>query len=207
MASNTPVDDAVMSLLDEAKQQIINGDFKSALDKFNLAISQAPDQALVYLERGTLYAIMDNERKAYADFDKAIQINPNLADGYIRRGSLYHKNGDLSAALADYSKAIALGVDDPNLYNNRAEIYFELGDFASALVDYQHAHNKKPDAAMIRAGLAIALHASGDLATAQSLWRSLIQHDERYKNWNWVGKELNWRKALVTAAQGLVKSL
>lgn len=63
---------------------------------------------LVYLNRGSVYALMENYERAITDFDKAIDLQPTFALAYYDRGATYHFLGDYDKATADLEKVMEL---------------------------------------------------------------------------------------------------
>jgi tetratricopeptide (TPR) repeat protein len=123
------------------------GDYSGALDSYNQAIGQAPNNSEAYKNRGILkYRYLNDIPGAMADYTKAIELNPRSAYAYDHRGYLQaNRLNDISAALTDFNKAIEL---DPKFlwaYYNRGVLRDKkLNDTRGALADYNKAIELNP---------------------------------------------------------------
>ena len=115
--------------------------------------------------------------------------------------------GDLTGAIADYDEAIRLDPKYTAVYINRGEAKFALGQMQPALSDFERAYDLDPGYKYCIPGLAITLHALGRIEEAHRHWRAHIEKDTRYRDADWVGKELNWQPELVEEAHKLISEL
>jgi len=81
----------------------------------NIPISNNPDDAIAYNERGYRRYKKGEYFGALTDFNKAIQINPNLADAYLNRRLVNEVLGNDQLSERDLLKAIALEPDNPRV--------------------------------------------------------------------------------------------
>jgi tetratricopeptide (TPR) repeat protein len=127
-----------------AKQKA--GDDRGALADFNKAIELDPNNAVAYINRGSIKEgsfLEIIKGGALADFNKAIELDPNNAVAYYMRGKL-NRISDTGKALADFSKAIELDPKFVDAYKGRVSIkycgfFIEKGcatDIRGALADY-----------------------------------------------------------------------
>jgi Flp pilus assembly protein TadD, contains TPR repeats len=112
---------------------------------YNFAISQNPDNALMYNNRGYVKVNIGDFQEAINDYTKAIELNPNFALFYYNRGNAYSDKSDLENAIKDYDKVIELNPDDADAYNNRGIAYSDKSDFEKAIKDYDKVIELKPD--------------------------------------------------------------
>jgi tetratricopeptide (TPR) repeat protein len=82
-----------------------------------------------------------------------------------------------------------------------------LKQYQLALSDFQKSLDLRPGYYFALAGLAITYHALGQVEEARRLWNELIAEDSRYRDAEWVKKELNWVDALVEEARKLIAKL
>jgi tetratricopeptide (TPR) repeat protein len=144
---------------------------------------------------------------AIADYTEAIRLNPGYVYAYNNRGNTRAKQGDMTGAIADYDKAIALNPDYAEAYSNRAEAYFALKRVEKALADFKRANELGLDHPITMGGLAITHHAMGKVDEARRLWGELLKQDARYRDVEWVQKELNWPEPLVEEVRKLIAGL
>ncbi len=81
----------------------------------SLPISNNPDDAIAYNERGYRRYKRGEYFGALTDFNKAIQINPNLADAYLNRRLVNEVLGNDKLSERDLLKAITLDPDNPRV--------------------------------------------------------------------------------------------
>lgn len=110
-------------------------EFQAAHETFDKAASIAPDNSIIYEERGNFLI----EQKAYpdalADLHKLVALLPEDFYVYAIRADLLGIMEDWGNALADYSKAIELNPYYSDLYSYRAEVKEKLGDLEGAATD------------------------------------------------------------------------
>ncbi len=85
------------------------------LNVSSIPISNNPDDAIAYNERGYRRYKKGEYFGALTDFNKAIQINPNLADAYLNRRLVNEVLGNDQLSERDLLKAIALEPDNPRV--------------------------------------------------------------------------------------------
>jgi len=120
-----------------------------ALDICTDAIERAwathSQQALAYVDRGTLYRVRGENQQALADFSSAIKDNPSLAAAYNDRGATYSALHLPAEAVRDYTQALALHADNAaQVLFNRALAYEDQGDMKQAYIDYRAAADMQP---------------------------------------------------------------
>jgi tetratricopeptide (TPR) repeat protein len=77
-----------------------------ALDSYNQAIGQAPNNSEAYKNRGILkYRYLNDIPGAMADYTKSIELNPGYANAYYQRGLLKKRLKDLAGAIKDRQEA------------------------------------------------------------------------------------------------------
>jgi tetratricopeptide (TPR) repeat protein len=184
-----------------------DGDLSGAIADYSHAIRLDPRFAYAYYCRGRAMSELGDFDNAIASFTQAIRLNSQNPDYHLHRGLAHHYTGKLEAAIADYTEALRLDPQDALNFKYRAEAHFALKQFDRALSDFQQVNNVFPAYNMILVGLAITHHALGQNDQAIQLWETLITQDSRYKDADWVGKELNWAAPLTEEARKLVAKL
>ncbi|MEO8397207.1 MAG: tetratricopeptide repeat protein, partial [Chloroflexota bacterium] len=179
-----------------------------ALADLNEAIRLNPRFAGAYVNRGVVYFNKGNLDSAFADFNEAIRYDAKLPAAYMNRGIVFYSNDDLAGAIADFSKTIRLSSRNAEPYTNRGVAYFTAKKFDKALKDFRQANNLKPGENKMIGGLAITHYSLGQKIEAKRIWRSLVAQDQRFRDADWVGKELNWKRPeLIEAARKLIAEL
>jgi tetratricopeptide (TPR) repeat protein len=104
-----------------------------------MEIKLNPGNAIVYINRGTVYAMMKNYQKALEDYSKAIKLAPQISTVYYNRGLIFINVGNYSHSIADFSTAIRLNPQDTEAYYYRGIAYEKLGGDQQAVKDFQTA--------------------------------------------------------------------
>lgn len=115
------------------------GDYKQAIEQYNLALGVWADYANAYFSRGRTYLRMKEPQKAAQDFHQTIRIQPKRAEAYFYLGAVFLENQELEKAIEYYSKALQIDTTLAIAYNYRAEGYRRQGLTTLALEDYHQA--------------------------------------------------------------------
>ncbi len=121
----------------------------------------------------------------------------------LRAASLYHL-GDYQQAIADWDKLVQLDKQNASAYNDRGEGYFALGQYENAAADFEKALTLMPNLRNAKAGRALTHYVMGDIDQACAIWQNLIDHDKRYRDIDWVGKNLEWAEPLTNETRKLI---
>ena len=117
----------------------------SALNSFNMLLTQFPGFENGYMGRARLLLETGDTIQAKADIDKALSINKNLAPAYILRADIAINSAhDYPAAISDMDEAIKLQPREVGLYINRAFLRYNSDDYGGAMDDYDYALQLDP---------------------------------------------------------------
>lgn len=107
------------------------------------AISCAPNNGLLYLNRAVVYAQMKDYKKAIADCDAAETRSPGELSVYSIRSECYAKIGNAKAALADLHHLAAMS---PTIETrrNRGRARLAQHDYNGALEDFEWILHSAP---------------------------------------------------------------
>ncbi len=115
------------------------GDYKGAIENFNMVLIIKPDSTETYISRGFCYLNLGNLEKAIQDYDKAIEIDPKNPTAYYNRGNVLRKLGKNLLALSSYNQAINYDENNAEAYYNRGLTYQDLGNIQEAIADFSKA--------------------------------------------------------------------
>ena len=149
---------------------------------YDLAITNNPDNALLYFGLGTSYFQSLQFDKAIAEFNKALALNPNIAEAHANCAKAYVALGKTELALANCDKALSLNPDDSVTLNLRANIHASIGDLTAALADYDRAIALDPADAMVYSNRGAIYSKLGDVPRAINDYGSAIECDPDYAN-------------------------
>lgn len=125
------------ALLGHAGQAWLMGrDPGQAADALDRAITLAPDDAALLVDRAQARFDLRRYRDAVADLDAAVEIDPELVDAYAFRASAYRRLDDLDRAEADADKALLLDGTHPEALLERGMIHKLKGDRVAARRDW-----------------------------------------------------------------------
>jgi tetratricopeptide (TPR) repeat protein len=120
--------------------------YEEALKAVSLSIEQEPDQAEVYLLRGTIYQKMGSTQNALDDYAYVLDLVPNHTGALRARAQMYQALDDIQAALADYGTLIELEPENYHNFLERAQLYVSHDDRSEALDDFAQALAKAKEA-------------------------------------------------------------
>lgn len=119
--------------------------FNQAIDYFDSAIADNPQDPTNYVGRATVYFARHDFDRALADCNKALRLaQGSIPEAHNLRGLCFDRNGEYAKAIDDFSEAIRLDPGDPTYVNNRGTSYQAGGDLARALEDYNRAMSIDP---------------------------------------------------------------
>lgn len=99
----------VSTLTNLALVQSYFGDFDSAHENFDQALSLSSSYPDVYLNRANLYYLERNFEAAIRDYSEALRLNPSSLDIlYLNRGMAYQSLGEYRLAEMDFRAALSV---------------------------------------------------------------------------------------------------
>ena len=129
-----------------ANQNMMQGNYKIAIDYYNLFLSQYTNFAKAYQERGQCYTNLGQYQNAYNDYSEAIRLMPMNSEFYINRGYCNMFLGFPQQALDDFNHAIIYGANNnTGAYIGRANAYLDLDNLGLALTDINSAISLSPN--------------------------------------------------------------
>ena len=116
---------------------LLNEDFTSAIEHFDLAIKQNPADGAAYNDRALCMVDLGIIDEAFYYFDKGIEVEPDYDTIYHNKGWLLNNIGRHSEAIEYFKKALCLEPDRAVTYDNLADALFSLSDYQGALESYR----------------------------------------------------------------------
>jgi tetratricopeptide (TPR) repeat protein len=175
--------DGLSSLAWSIKGQIESdkGDLDPAVTDYGEAIRLAPQDAGLYIDRGTVWARKGDNDKAAADLEQAIKLDEKNAGGYAvaalsLKARLDFSKGNPERAIVDYDEAIRLAPQQAALYLGRAVLRNSMGDFEHAVADYDQAIKVDPKSTL-------AYNARGDFLRNRGEYdKAVADYDKAIEN-------------------------
>ena len=123
-----------------------------AIEKYEAAIEEEPDNPKLYNKCGKIYSILEGQDdEAIAAFKKVLEKNPEYSDEFGNPhndiGSIYAKLERPKEALEEFKLALHQNPAFADPHYNLGNIYFysELKDDTKAITEYQTALQLNPD--------------------------------------------------------------
>jgi len=107
---------------DTGNEFVRQGNYKEALNEYNLAIEGDPNNALYYANRGLAHQKLFNHNQAITDLEKAISLNPNYTKTYPRLATCYITMGNMIKATEITDKGLALEPNNESLLKIKADL-------------------------------------------------------------------------------------
>lgn len=133
---------------------------------FTAAVQSAPDNSLVYNNRGMFFQNQGKTQLAIADFTRAIDLNKDYTVAYTNRGFAAMSEGNAQAAESDFTASLQIDSAQPLVYSLRGTARLSRGDPQAAAADYQEALKLNPQNPLAQADLGFAKYFAGDYAAA-----------------------------------------
>ncbi|TPX63606.1 hypothetical protein SpCBS45565_g06506 [Spizellomyces sp. 'palustris'] len=109
--------------LDDAKAHMSAGRYNEALDSFDAAITQDPDNYLTYFRRAAVFLTLGRMGTALRDFTKVLQLKPDHHPALLQRTKLHIRQGALQDAIIDLDKYHTVNPGDAEVAQLQADIY------------------------------------------------------------------------------------
>ena len=104
------------------------------------------DLLATYVNRGIVYAAMEEYQKALKDYRTAIDLGPGSGEVYVNLGNIYLLARKFEVAIQQYTTAIELTLKQNHIAHfNRGMAYENNIEFDSAAADYRRAIELSPE--------------------------------------------------------------
>ena len=148
--------EAAQTAVKEGNDRFFERDFSAAEASYTEAVSQDPDWAVPYNNRGLARYKLERLGEAETDFGDAIQRDAAYLAPLINRSKCRAAQSRWSDALADVDAGLAISPDHSKLRYNQAWIYDAQGDANPAADAYEALLALEPEHVGAMIGLAIA---------------------------------------------------
>lgn len=130
----------------KGQEELLNGNFASAIEHFDTAIKINPQDGAAYNDRALSMVELGIIDEAFYYFDKGIEAEPDYATVYHNKGWLLNNIGRHSEAIRYFNKALQLEPHRAVTYDNLADALLSLRDYRGALSAYRRVLELlKPD--------------------------------------------------------------
>ena len=116
-----------------------------AFDAATLALSLAPNDTDLLIDRAVAEISMEHYHDAIEDLDHAVAIEPRRAEAFVLRASAWRNLNNVEVAANDIEHALAINPDSAEALLERGILRQRTGDRAGAREDWQRAINLDPN--------------------------------------------------------------
>jgi tetratricopeptide (TPR) repeat protein len=145
-------------------------------DRRRTSVSDEPQSAAGFYNRGIHHAQQKEYDKAIADFGKVIKLDPEFASAHVVRGEIWLMKRDFDHAIADYNEALRLDRAS-NAYRGRGFAWLGKKQLASAIDDFNEAIRMTPEDASVYYGRGYAWSAKKEVEKAMIDFDEAIRLD------------------------------
>lgn len=196
---------------------LVKREFQKALQDTDRLLELQPQAEVGYANRATAKMYLGDVQGAIADCDMGLNLD-NSASGaallYNNRGTAYRMNDDYTAAMSDYNLALSTSLNPqqkqmvhPTIITNQGIVYYLRGEYDQARAYFQQATGLNDNFLKAQATLALARFKMEQEENARTIWRDLIQRNNKYRNPSWIQRELNLPSAMMTDVTDLIETL
>lgn len=144
------------------------GDYRSALNRFERARALSPRWALPHLEIAVAHLMTDNDRQAIgASLAKAVKYGPEIPRARYLYGVYLHEQGDRKGAIREFVQALKRRPSMLDARYRLATLYVEAGRQADGIEQYELVLSQQPSHLGARRNLAMLYEQSGQLELAE----------------------------------------
>ena len=120
-------------------------DYSAAILEFDACISNEPNLAMAYYQRGTCQLLNQKPNVALVDLNQALKLDSNITEAYLNRGIAHHGLHNYTFAEADLLIYLRRQPTDLKAYYNLAVLYEDMDDYKQAILYYTKYLNVSPD--------------------------------------------------------------
>ena len=159
-----------------AQQQ---GNFKSAIEHFEEAVTLQPDFGLAYCALGAARVSLDQRNLATTAYRQCVVLIPANVDGHAALGVLLATGAQPNEAVVHLQRSIDLGTQDAQVYFRLAEIRNAEGQCEVTVGLYERALALNPGLTAARHGL--------DLARKNNCKKPVVHHPKPRTEKTFIG--------------------
>jgi Flp pilus assembly protein TadD len=162
---NVPVAD-LYRLIDVGEEQLSKRQYAAAIESFNKALAQDPNEAFVHNSLGVALSRTGRADEAAAHYREAIARSPDFPDPHNNLGAILLAQGRFRDAGAEFQRAIDLNPDYAEAHTNLGTALAQSGRVQEAIPHLRRGVELSPGDVNGRRNLALALFMTGHVAGA-----------------------------------------
>ncbi len=112
--------------------------YDKAFSDIEKAIGESSEIFAYYNQRGLIYLLKKEYKKAIENFDESIKLEPNIV-AYIHRGDCHRELQEYQESIDDYTDALVMDESLIHVNNNRGFVFYKMKDTENACLDFKQA--------------------------------------------------------------------
>ena len=164
-----------MELFNQGVQLEEEGDYVSAVARWEEFLGANPDVFQVYLNIGDAYREMGDTEEAIASYEKVLEQDTSHIGALSNIGETHLQADNPDAALPYFERAIQTNPEQPEIYFNVAEVYFSARLLEQAVVYYQRALEINPEFLPAQRQVGFAYVNIGDIEKALAAFERFLE--------------------------------
>lgn len=121
--------------LQQGITQILQGNYKAAIDFFNQAIAVDLGCPEAYYQRGLAYDKLGKSEQAIADYNQSLNLDVQQINVYLSRATAFLDLNNIQSSMIDLQVIFSLDPNCDKAYKLQANIYLRLKEYDRA-IDY-----------------------------------------------------------------------
>jgi tetratricopeptide (TPR) repeat protein len=190
--------------------------YKTAIDRFTIAINMVPDSSGTYYVRSLAYYATQDLKSALKDLEKAVSLKPDMEDASRLAGQIHYNMAgerenakdsvgaltEFKAASKMFEKAFAANANSSENIINLIDVYQRTKEADKALALTQTAVQKDPNNKIFRYAYGTFLLKQDKFAEAVEQFSKAVEIDATYSDavYNLGVAYLNWGVTLKEVA-------
>ncbi|MFQ5744433.1 MAG: tetratricopeptide repeat protein [Acidobacteriota bacterium] len=162
-------------LFKEGNQLYEQGDYASAIARWQEFMTANPDLSQVNVNVGNAYREMGKTEEAKAAYKKVLSADANNAAALYNLAEILVSQGNADEALPYFERVLESSPDDPAIYYNVAEVYFSKGVTDRAIEYYQGALKVDPEYVPAHKQIGFAYINIGDTTQAIAAFEKFLE--------------------------------
>ncbi|HPZ07471.1 MAG TPA: tetratricopeptide repeat protein [Candidatus Eremiobacteraeota bacterium] len=163
--------------IENARRHISEGNPSKALEEYEKAIRENPENPIPYQCIGNFYADEGNFQEAILNYQKALQIEEALPITHNNLGLVYAKTGNLEGAINEFKEAIDLAPQEDQFLNNTGNVFAQKGNFKEAINYLKKAISLNPSNLKYKFNLAFCFQKDNQKEKALKIYKEILKLD------------------------------
>lgn len=170
----------MMSLQNEAIQEMQEGNYEKAVELFMQSIEENPEDATGYINIGNIFASLGDTERAEPFFQKALTLDEKAGTAFYGLANLYYNQERFEEAAKLYERAIQTGLETVDVYFMLGKSMEQAGNDRLALPYLQRAVELNEDDQEVLLSYGILLAKLELFPEAQPVFETILEKEPEH---------------------------